>query len=247
MCRTSEGVYMKSYTIHLIRHGLTKGNTEGRYIGRTDLPLSQEGAAALAKLRSEGEYPMAALYVSSPLKRCTQTLKLLYPGENAVIIDGFSECDFGDWEGKTAAEIAACDENFGKWASGVGEPVTPPGGESGAQFMYRVCSSFEKLVEGMLRSGTQSAVVVTHGGVIMSILSAYGLPKADFYDWMAADGCGYSMRITPGLWMRSMVAEVYGEVPRGLCSSGYEGKAAVDIARKAAADAFGKNKKGKQD
>lgn len=229
---------MKSYTIHFIRHGATKGNEEGRYIGRTDLPLSERGASALVKLRGKNEYPKAQIYISSPLKRCTQTLKLLYPDENAVLINDFRESDFGEWEGKTAAEIASEDEDFRRWLTGDGDPVTPPGGESGGAFMYRVCAAFEKLVESMLRSGTQSAVIVTHGGVIMSVLSAYGLPKAKFYDWMTANGCGYSMRITPGLWMRSMVGEVYAEIPKNQ-ESEYESKTAVDIARKAADDAFG--------
>ena len=30
---------MKNYTIYLIRHGITEGNLEGKYIGLTDLPL----------------------------------------------------------------------------------------------------------------------------------------------------------------------------------------------------------------
>ena len=38
---------MKSYTIHLIRHGVCEGNLEGRYIGRTQSPLAQEGIQAL--------------------------------------------------------------------------------------------------------------------------------------------------------------------------------------------------------
>lgn len=235
---------MKSYTIHFIRHGATEGNEEGRYIGRTDLPLSASGISALEKLQCANLYPKAQIYVSSPLKRCTQTLKILYPGEKAVLINDFRECDFGEWEGKTAKEIAAADESFSRWVTGNGQSVTPPGGESGGAFMYRVCAAFEKLVESMLRSGTQSAVIVTHGGVIMSVLSAYGLPKAKFYDWMTANGCGYSMRITPGLWMRSMVGEIYAEIP-GNQECAYENKAAVDIARKAAADAFGKDDKKK--
>ena len=38
---------MKTYKIHLIRHGQTEANAKGLYIGMTDLPLSPEG------LRSE--------------------------------------------------------------------------------------------------------------------------------------------------------------------------------------------------
>ena len=51
------------------------------------------------------------------------------------------------------------------------------------------------------------------GGTIMTLLSTYGLPRAKFYDWLTANGCGYTLRITPGLWMRSMVAEVEDTIP----------------------------------
>ena len=48
---------MISYKIYFIRHGLTEGNEEGRYIGSTDLPLSREGQEALDRLQEECEYP----------------------------------------------------------------------------------------------------------------------------------------------------------------------------------------------
>ena len=42
---------MKYYKLHLIRHGLTQGNLDGRYIGSgTDLPLCAEGRAQLEEL-----------------------------------------------------------------------------------------------------------------------------------------------------------------------------------------------------
>ena len=42
---------MKTFKLHLIRHGLTAGNLDGRYIGGgTDLPLCSEGRAQLAEL-----------------------------------------------------------------------------------------------------------------------------------------------------------------------------------------------------
>lgn len=234
---------MKSYTVHLIRHGLTKGNEEGRYIGSTDLPLSAEGEGRLRALRAKGPYPQAQAFFTSPLKRCVQTLNVLYPSAKPIVIDDLRECSFGAWEGKTAQEIATDDPMFARWIAGGGGQVTPPGGESGGAFAQRVCAAFEKIVEGLMRSGTTSAVIVTHGGALMSILAAYGLPKAKFYDWMTECGCGYSMRITPGLWMRSMVGEVYSKIPGGGRLPGEPvhdgGVMMMDIAREAAERAFG--------
>lgn len=65
----------------------------------------------------------------------------------------------------------------------------------------------------------------------MTILSAYGLPKAGFYDWLTENGCGYSLRITPGLWMRSMVAEVYAVLPeKETAGEDGSGKLVIDLA-----------------
>ena len=49
---------MKYYKLHLIRHGLTQGNLDGRYIGSgTDLPLCAEGRAQLEELKAKFQYP----------------------------------------------------------------------------------------------------------------------------------------------------------------------------------------------
>ena len=95
---------MQSYLIHLIRHGVTEGNLRGQYIGSTDMPLAEEGKKRLLDLRAKGGYPTAKAYFSSPLLRCRQTLDVLYPGVRPIVLDGLRECDFGEWEGKTAEQ-----------------------------------------------------------------------------------------------------------------------------------------------
>lgn len=232
---------MKSYTIHLIRHGTTEGNEQGRYIGSTDLPLSRQGAEHLRTLRKEHPYPAAQEYLCSPMRRCKESMGILYPEAKPVLVPGLRECDFGDWEGKTAGEIAEEDGRFRRWIAGGGEPVAPPNGEDGTAFARRVCAAFEKIVEDLMRSGTTSAVLVTHGGVMMSLLATYGLPRAKFYDWMTEPGCGYSMRIVPGLWMRSRVGEVYAELPGGPERESEDSeRILIELAREAADRAYGK-------
>ena len=45
---------MKTFKLHLIRHGLTSGNLQGLYIGSgTDIPLCDEGRAQLAELKEQ--------------------------------------------------------------------------------------------------------------------------------------------------------------------------------------------------
>ena len=97
---------MKTYQIHLIRHGLTDENEKGKYIGSTDVPLSQKGIKLLKKYSEEYDYPGAPIVYSSPLQRCVQTAGILYPAITPKIIGGLAECSFGDWEGKTGADLA---------------------------------------------------------------------------------------------------------------------------------------------
>ncbi len=202
---------MKSYIIHFIRHGLCEGNMQGRYIGRTQSPLAMEGIKELIELKTNFEYPTALSYYASPNLRSVDSLKVLYPEADPTVILEMAESDFGDWENKTAKELET-DEQFIKWINGEAG-ISPPNGESMAVFMQRVCSGFETLVKNMLFTGVTSAVVVTHMGVIMTIMSAYGLPRAKMTEWVCENGCGYSLRIDPGLWSRSMVAEIYQTLP----------------------------------
>ena len=49
---------MKTFKLHLIRHGMTAGNLQGLYIGSgTDIPLCDEGRAQLNELKERFEYP----------------------------------------------------------------------------------------------------------------------------------------------------------------------------------------------
>lgn len=201
---------MKTYKIHLIRHGRTPANEQGLYIGRTDLPLSPDGLQELLRMKEVYTYPEAARFFSSPLMRCRQTLSVLYPGCTPEIVDGLAECDFGEWEGRSIAELKH-NEAFLRWVSG--EETVIPGGEDAATFQKRVMAAFEGLVQELLRSGETEAVVCTHGGVIMMIMSAYGLPKLELKEWVTNSGSGFTLRITPSVWMREPVAEALCAIP----------------------------------
>lgn len=202
---------MKSYTIHFIRHGLTAENLEGRYIGHTDVPLSEEGRAQLGQMRDDLIYPYVDALFTSPLKRCTETAAILYPDVQPIVIDGFIECNFGEFEGKTAAELEKSPV-FPKWLAGE-KGVEPPFGESNEAFGKRVCAAFEKVAEGLMKTGITEAAIVTHGGVIMAILSAYGIPELPMHEWLTPNGCGFTVKLNASLWMRAKKFEVFSEFP----------------------------------
>ena len=202
---------MKSYKIHLIRHGRTQANEEGLYVGRTDLPLSPGGLNALLALREGGGYPTAGRFFTSPLTRCRQTLEVLYPGCRQEVVEGLAECDFGDWDGRSVAELQS-DPLFLRWMAG-DSGVKIPDGENADAFQKRVMAAFEELVQELMRSGDTEAVVCTHGGVIMLLMMAYALPKLEMSDCVAESGNGFTLRITPSVWMREPVAEALCMIP----------------------------------
>lgn len=202
---------MKSYNIHFIRHGEISETQNGAYIGVTDVSLSQKGREELVEFDKKYRYPYAQVLFSSPLKRCIETCEIIYPNNEPIVVDELSEINFGLWEGKTAEELKN-DETFNKWLSG-DSSVKPPQGESSADFTRRVCLMFQKIVDGLISTGHTEAVVVTHGGVIMTLMAVYGLPQAKPFEWACDSGCGYSIRVTPMLWQRDKVSEVYRTLP----------------------------------
>ena len=201
---------MKTYKIHLIRHGLTEANADGRYIGRTDLPLSPEGLAALLALKEKYQYPGGVRFFTSPLSRCRQTLEVLYPGCQPETVEGLAECDFGEWEGRSIRDLKN-DPQFIRWVERADNGI--PGGEDSEAFRTRVCAAFEGLVNDLIHSGDTEAVVCTHGGVITMLMQLYGLPRLDPKDCLTAPGQGFTLRVTPSIWMSEPLAEALCIIP----------------------------------
>lgn len=202
---------MKTYTIHILRHAFTRGNLEGRYIGQTDESLCREGIEQLKKMKSDYNYPNAQVVFSSSLKRCTETAKILYPDKTPIEMRGFEECDFGEFEGHTAEELAPYKE-FSEWLAGK-EDAKPLNGESNVDFSSRICDTFNKTVEGLFKTGITEAVIITHGGVLMTLMAAFGLPELPMTEWLCPSCCGYTVRITPMLWEKMGKFEVVADIP----------------------------------
>jgi len=172
----------------LIRHGMTEGNAERRYIGRTDEPLCPEG---LSKLKASGMVlsgvrEISRLYVS-PYRRCTETASFLFPALEMTVVRDLCECDFGEFEGKNAEELKG-NLLYEKWVSE--NCLTPvPGGEDVAAFRKRCCDAFGKIAFQL--PDHETAAIVTHGGCIMAVLEMYGRPKRDFYEYHVENGSGF--------------------------------------------------------
>ena len=201
---------MRTLKIHLIRHGATDANYDGRYIGcKTDLPLAPEGLNELRMLKDDIDYPEIERLYSSPMLRCRQTGAVLYPDFEPLTVEELKEYDFGSFENKTAAELES-NPNFIPWTSG--RLSAPPGGEDNSEFIKRICVGFNKIVLDMIESGLTESAVIMHGGAIMMLLGVSAVPRSKPIEWTADNGRGYSVRVTPSLYHKSGVIEVYGIV-----------------------------------
>ncbi len=204
---------MITYRLHLIRHGIAVGNEEGRYMGqREDDPLSQDGKKQLERLREEFTYPPVQKLYVSPLLRCTQTADILYPDTWQQALEELKEFDFGNFGGKNIRELKDNPE-FLKFIEGKTEDGRAPGGESTKEFNERCKRAVRIIFEDMMKNKITDVGVVTHGGVIMSMLSQLSLPRQNYYDWAVENGTGYTVLMTPAMWLRDEGVEVYHKIP----------------------------------
>ena len=206
---------MKPFKLHLIRHGMTAGNLQGLYIGSgTDLPLCDEGRAQLAELKERFAYPQVDTVFSSPLLRAVETANILFPGAaHQFTVHDLREAGFGKFEGRPVKDLVH-DEDFKKWIT-PGSGYLPEGAEPTEQFHARCAESLMKLFEYMIRMDVTEAACVTHGGVIMSMLSQRAVPTRRPEQWMADPGCGYTVQTDVQLWMRDKLVEAIDIVPFG--------------------------------
>ena len=120
---------MKTFKLHLIRHGITAGNLQGLYIGSgTDIPLCDEGRAQLADLKERFEYPQVDTVFSSPLMRAVETANILFPNAaHQFSVHDLREAGFGVFENHPVKELVK-DEDFKKWIT-PGSGFVPEGAE----------------------------------------------------------------------------------------------------------------------
>lgn len=172
--------------ITLIRHGSTPGNNRKCYIGITDESLSEDGEN---QIRTRC-YPKADIVFSSPLSRCLQTAKLIYPNQAATTVEDLRETDFGDFEGKNYQDLAD-NPAYQSWIDSGGEEAFP-NGESRAQASARAISGFKQVLAQSNKA--EKISVVAHGGTIMAILSHFF--GGDYYSYHVENGEGYTFDLS---------------------------------------------------
>jgi probable phosphomutase (TIGR03848 family) len=162
----------------LIRHALTDAigvSIAGRARG---VALNNEGrkqAEALAH-RVASLKPVA-LY-TSPLERTRETIAPLAKQLGLIphLRAAFIEVDFGDWTGKTFAELREIDawHRFNRARS----RSRPPGGETMLEVQARAVAGIELLLE---RHPQGTIGVMSHGDVIRALVLYYTGAPVDLY------------------------------------------------------------------
>ena len=163
-------------TVILVRHGRTTANAAGLLAGRADgvrLDNIGEAQANATGLRLAA-VPLVGV-VSSPLERCRQTAQFILDHQPGVpltpIEDGITECDYGQWQGRTLSELST--EKL--WATVQAQPsaVTFPGGESMATMQSRAVEAIRRHDAAFEAEHGPGAVwvAVSHGDIIKSVLA----------------------------------------------------------------------------
>ncbi len=161
--------------VYFVRHGETDWNAEGRLQGQADTDINALGrrqadrnGRRLAGLIADAS---AFDFVASPMRRTRETMERVRRAMG-LDPDGYRleprlvEVHFGDWQGRTFAEIEAEQPGSTKARRRDKWNFRPPGaaGESYAMLKVRAMPWLSEV--------TRPTVCVTHGGVLRVLFRA---------------------------------------------------------------------------
>jgi broad specificity phosphatase PhoE len=136
----------------LVRHGETEWTRTRQHTGKTDIPLDEEGERQARLVGEALRGREFGLVLTSPLRRAAETCRLAGFGDVAQIRDELAEWDYGEYDGRTTADIRAERPDWSLWSDGV------PRGESAADVGRRADRVIEEL-----RRVSVDALVFGHG------------------------------------------------------------------------------------
>lgn len=181
--------------ITLIRHFMTQGNIERRYIGTTDEPL-------LPGQQVRRRYPAAGAVAVSPLRRCIETAERIYPDVKKYVCRELRECDFGMFENKNYEELKD-HPDYQRWLDSGGK-LPFPEGEGMDAFCERCVKGFCNMTGRFIEEGCRTAAFVVHGGTIMAVLDRFAHHEEGFYHWQVKNGEGFRVKLDEEQWRRGV-------------------------------------------
>ncbi|MDQ7004470.1 MAG: histidine phosphatase family protein [Ghiorsea sp.] len=160
-------------TIDVLRHGETATDASKLY-GATDVPLSHLGKEQLLQAAHIINQEPISQVVSSPLQRCAWLAKQLKENLPVCYECGFTEMDFGDWEGKNTQDVLQQAPHFRLDVS----QLEAPHGETFQYFHQRVEQAWQAYIQQHINVGGHH-LLITHGGVIRVLLGlALHIPQS---------------------------------------------------------------------
>ena len=135
-------------TIVLVRHGATEWSASGQHTSRTDVPLTDEGRRDAERLRDRLAGFDFALILVSPMSRARDTAALAGFGDRASVDPDLLELDYGEYEGRTTAEIREERPGWDVWYD------HSPGGETPARAGVRA----DRVIDRAIAAGGDVAV-----------------------------------------------------------------------------------------
>ena len=152
----------------VVRHGQSEWNATGRWQGRADPPLTDEGRRqSIAATGALGSFDAV---VASPLLRAVETATIIAErlGIGPVPTDpDLMERDAGEWQGLTRVQIQE------QWPGYLEDGRRPPGYEPDDAMLARVHSGLARIAG---RVGDGDVLVISHGGVVYALEDACGEP-----------------------------------------------------------------------
>jgi broad specificity phosphatase PhoE len=161
--------------IWLVRHGETEWSRSGAHTGRTDLPLTaagRENAAALGRyLARYLAGRQFSLVLCSPMERARETCRLAGFGDAARVEPNLCEWDYGDYEGRTTADIQKEIPGWSLWASGVHN------GETVGQVAARADAVIARALQADGDGAGGDVALFAHGHILRILAARWlGLP-----------------------------------------------------------------------
>ncbi len=155
--------------LYLIRHGETEPGEALVYHGRSEAPLSAKGRMDAERIRDALRSVGLMCIYTSPLARARETASLIAAKDalGCYADDAFADIDFGDWTGRTGAEVANRFPDAHALWNERPEQVRIPEGECLDDVRRRVLPRFREIARTF--AGTRVAIV-THDVVLRVLL-----------------------------------------------------------------------------
>ena len=147
--------------IYLIRH-TTPAVEIGTCYGQADLDVTESFYDEAALIKEYLPASIKSVY-ASPLQRCSKLAEHLFPSHNISFHDDLKEINCGEWELRKWDDIPQ--EIVMPWMNDFVN-VRIPGGESYLDLFARTTTIFQNIA-----AKKETAAIVSHGGVLRSILS----------------------------------------------------------------------------